>query len=208
MASNLIEHLKRIRDAKLLDGPSPIHVGAFFYGYAFVAPQVNWLAAALDARFGGPPGARAWTRAYLIFGDDEGFAAVLEAAIELLAGDTNSQVPTEAVVLAPFLDVAIEAIRAQRPAMVLAEPTIAWLHNFWLGAQGAADDNFAESAELPRSRLLRFEQWLQQQFDAESVPWQRILRANFGPGERAIGELVRLWDEHLVESGGERAVGG
>lgn len=193
-----IHHLKSIASQHdVLECPSPIHLGAFFYGYMLVAPGFSWLHGALDAQFAGPAQARAWTRAYLAFGNEAGLARLLEAALALLEDPAR---PTVAVGHDPpemFADVVVAAVRANRLGTVLGEPTIPWLYNFGLGAQAATDDHFASIAAERRAQLLRFDAWLQDYFNTPGVPWQRILRAFEGPGERAVNSFASLWQEHL-----------
>jgi len=191
-------HLKRIASQHaVLENPSPIHLGAFFYGYVWVAPGFSWLDSALDAQFAGPAQARAWTRAYLSYGSELGLKRLLEAALALLEDPARPAVVVGPNTPAIFIDEVLAAVHAKRPAMVLGETTIPWLYNFGVGAQAATDDYFAEIAPQRRAPLLRFEAWLQSYYDAPGVPWQRILRAFEGPGYHAVYRFASLWDEHL-----------
>jgi hypothetical protein len=194
----LTRHLKRIAaEHAILECPSPIHLGAFFHGYLLVVPKFHWVVDALDLQFAGPSQAQAWTRAYLTFGDPLGLVRIIEAA-EALLEDPASPVATVCPDIPEmFVEVIVAAVRANRPAMVLGEVTIPWLYNFGLGAQAAIADYFPEIADQRCAQILRFEAWLQNDFNAPGVPWQRILRGFYGPGERAVYAFASLWDQHL-----------
>jgi len=194
----LTNHLKRIASQHaVLENPSPIHLGAFFYGYMSVAPGFSWIGGALDAQFAGPAQARAWTRAYLTYGSELGLTRLLDAAVALLEDRARPTVVVGPNAPAIFIEVVVAAVHAKRPATVLGETTIPWLYNYGIGVQAAIDDYFSEIAPQRRALLSRFEMWLQSYYDAPGVPWQRILRAFEGPGEHAVGRFASLWDEHL-----------
>jgi len=194
----LADRLKRIaRGREILECPSPIHLGAFFSGYTLVIPGLSWLAGALDAGFGGPPQARAWTRAYLAHGDEIGLTLVIEGAIAQLEAAPPLVMVAGNDAPEMWIDAIVDAVRARRPATVLGESTIPWLYAFGLGAQAATEDYFPELGAQRREQLSRFETWLQNYFNAPGVPWQRILRAFEGPGESARYRFASLWDEHL-----------
>ncbi|MEO6599074.1 MAG: hypothetical protein ABIQ16_04325 [Polyangiaceae bacterium] len=193
----LTRHLKCIAaDHEILESPSPIHLGAFFYGYLSVVPDLSWVIEALDAQFAGPAQARAWTRAYLAFGDEAGLTRVIDAAVTLLEDSARPVAAVGSSTSEMFVDVVLAAVRANRPAMVLGESTMPWLYNFGLGAHAADEDYFPALASQRRAKLLGFEAWLQNCFNAPGVPWQRILRAFEGPGERAVYSFASLWDEY------------
>jgi hypothetical protein len=121
----LTHHLRAFASQhELLECPSPIHLGAFFYGYVSVVPGLSWLFSRMDAQFEGPAQARAWTRAYLTFGNETGLTRTIDAALALLEDPAcpvfaAGQHPPEM-----FVDVVLAAVRAKRPAMVLGETTI------------------------------------------------------------------------------------
>lgn len=197
-SSALARHLATVaQQHDVLDCPSPLHAGAFVYGYLLVVPGLSWLNDALDTRFSGPAQARAWTRAYLTHGDDKGLARVLEAAVSLLV-DPRAPVATlgngnpES-----FVDVVLDAIDVKRPATVLGECTVSWLYNYGLGAQAATADHFPALARERSAKLANFERWLQDYYELPGAPWQRLLRAFEGPGERAVYRFAALWREHL-----------
>jgi hypothetical protein len=173
-------------------------LGAFLYGYTLVIPGLSWMDGALDARFAGLAQARAWLRAYLTFGKQVGLTRLVEAAVALLEDPSRPAIVVGRDTPELFIDVVVAAARAKRPAMVLGEVTMAWLYNFGLGAQAATGDYFPELAVERHAQLLRFESWLQNDFKALGVPWQRILRGFYGPGERAVDSFASLWDQHLL----------
>ncbi|WP_437911132.1 hypothetical protein WME95_36820 [Sorangium sp. So ce327] len=183
--------------SKRLECPSPIHLGAFFYGYLLIVPGLAWLNDTLDRLFNGPEQARAWTRSYLALGDELGMARILEAAIGLLNDPSGPLVTVAHGKPDWFVDVVLEALDARRPATVLGECTIEWMYNFGLGAQDATEDHFPEVARERAEQLARFETWLQDYYDSPGVPWQRILRGFEGPAEAAIYRFGELWNEHL-----------
>src|SRR6478609_8826464 len=155
-SAGLAYHLKEIAlGREALESPSPIHLGAYFYGYTLVAPGFAWISGALDTQFPGPSQARAWTRAYLTFGNEEGLVRVAEAAVRLIEDPARSVVVADSCVPDSFVDVVVDAVRAKRPATVLGECTLAWLYNFGLGAQAATDDFFEEIARQRRAELLQ-----------------------------------------------------
>lgn len=199
MSSNsLARHLMAIANQQMtLECPSPIHLGAFFYGYLLVVPGFAWLDDALDRQFDGPEQARAWTRSYLALGDELGLERVLKVAISLVEDPAQPVVTIGHEEPEWFVDVVLKAVGAKRPATVLGECTIPWLYNFGLGAQTATRDHFAPLASERETQFARFERWLQDYFDAPGVPWQRILRAFEGPGEAAVYRFAALWEEHL-----------
>ena len=199
----LARHLVAIGDRRiLLEQPSPIHVGAFLYGYLLVVPGLAWLNDALDREFDGPRQARAWTRAYLELGDEVGLDRVLDTATRLLAETPRTLVNVGSETPPWFVDVVLAAMHSGRPATVLGECTIPWFYNFGLGAHAATSDHFAGLAAERTMQLVSFERWLQEYYDVPDVPWQRILRAFEGPGVDAVLRFASLWEEHRNASAG------
>lgn len=196
----LAHHLRAIAEQREhLDWPSPIHLGAFVYGYKLVVPDVSWLDDALQLHFAGPDQARAWTRSYLASGNELGLVRLLEVAIALLEDPASPVVNVGPGEPEWFVNVVSSAVRVKRPGIVLGECTVPWLHNFGLGAQAATADHYPEVAREREAHLVRFESWIQGSFQLPGVPWQRILRAFYGPGEQGVYAFTNLWDEHLRE---------
>src|SRR6188474_3118619 len=146
-SASLVCALKAIAERRIrLESPSSLQLNAFFDGYLLVVPGLAWLNDELDRLFEGPREARSWTRAYLEFGEEDGMARVLEAAVGLLSDAHRSAVTIGHDRPEWFVDVVLNALSVNRPAMILGECTIPWLYNYGLGAQTATEAHFSDVA--------------------------------------------------------------
>lgn len=195
------------RDPGELDEPSPLHLGAFFEGYASIVKSIRWLDHALTERIPAPPlETSAWYRAHLQDNPLDGLLRLLRIADELLASNQESscvEFPPES---SWWVTLVADVVRQRRIGMILGECSLAWLHNYGLGADAALHDHFPMLAAESNQRFSGFERWLQESYTAPGAPWHRIVRVFYGPGEGAVQAFGAAWDEYSARASETRIV--
>jgi hypothetical protein len=168
-------------------------------GYNSANNSLGELLSALEDRIPGPFSANGFIKAYLASSADapslvfEQLSLLLEGPFSALAAVATPH--TEA----GFPALALWAIRQDRPAMLLFEPTQHCLAMNWIGFVLGATAVDAEVGERQRLEAAAFDAWVRRRYETPNVHWSRALRIFGGCGLDGLRAFDVLWTEFLEE---------
>lgn len=200
--TNLLDTLEAVRIDPLsfLDCECALSLGTFLFGYKAVDASAGSVLCDLARRIPGPDAADSCTRAYLAYGG--GSSAFWRVLSELRAiVDSEPPVPFPGIDAAKsFMEVVREPIGSGRSGVVLAEPTVVCLANYYRGFLAGMNSVAPTSANEAAEALARFERWLRKRYSEPRASWYGIIRVFEGIGMDGLRRFVALWDEFEASS--------
>jgi len=185
----------RSSPCRMLDNACPIALDAFFCGYWGIDQGIKALISEALSDVEGPSGLSPCARVYLAMGQGQpSFKIILDRIDETLL----RMPPVEEA--GPysgfsFIQLVGDSIRKGRLGIVLGEPTVSWLQNYYSGFESALanlnPDLFTEESE----RMKAFNLWLQQRYRIGPSSCWRAIRTFEGAGETGVHAFVKLWDQ-------------
>lgn len=185
-----------------LDYECPRDLWAFMSGYGCADEGPIELLRGLDARFKGPSGARAYTKVFLLHPGSKGVELLLAEILALIAEHGEPSVSPGALAGPEFVSAVVGAIEQGRPGMMLGEPTVSWLANYWSGFLAGTERVDARVAAEQRACASAFGRWMSERYDAPDCPWHKIVRAFAGPGQVGLRKFAELWRAYEVTKRG------
>lgn len=185
------------KPSAFLSSECALALEAFLFGYKSADQSVAIILRELATEFEGPEQAGACTLAYLASPDSiTSFRRVMAAAeVVLRRVGTPTPVPGPCAEMT-LVTVVDDAILQGRPAMVLAEPTVVWMHDFFRGFLVGLSAVRPAAALRQERRLMAFESWLRASYGgASAAPWYGIIRVYEGMCERGLKRFLELWAE-------------
>ena len=173
---------------------SPLLIGAWVRGYAYVDRSAANIWRQTACVFAGPDGADAASRVLLSFSSDGAAFDALLCALQATASELDLASEISEQAQQPWLESSCEHL-LQHPGVILGEPTMERLTSQLDGYLAALDVTFPRRAKAEREQLEAFEKWLQAEHGCPHATWGGIIRAYSGEAEAGLRSFVHAWVE-------------
>jgi len=169
-------------------------LGAFFSGYRWVDESAGPILDHLTREFDGPDQADACSRACLASADSRmAFRHVLDRLEQVLMRMGTPSPSSGPRANLSFVASVSDAILQGRPAMVLAEPTVVWMHDYFRGFLVGLSAVRPSESLRQEQRLAAFESWIRSWYGGFRAPWYTIIRVHEGMCEHGLERFLELW---------------